>query len=41
MSATKRQEQYEGTVVAAGNLRGMRLPIWFFGVHPEFNGHVK
>lgn len=41
MSATKRQEQYEGTVVQVGNSRGMRLPAGFFNAHPEFNGKVQ
>lgn len=41
MSATKRQEQYEGTVVQVGNSRGMRMPAGFFNAHPEFNGKVR
>ncbi len=41
MSAAKRQEQYEGTVVQVGNSRGMRLPAGFFNAHPEFNGKVQ
>ena len=41
MSATKRHEQYEGTVVQVGNSRGMRLPAGFFHAHPEFNGKVQ
>ena len=41
MSATKRHEQYEGTVVQVGNSRGMRLPAGFFNAHPEFNGKVQ
>ena len=40
MSDTKRQEQYEGTVVQVGNSRGMRLPAGFFNAHPEFTGKV-
>ena len=41
MSATKRHEQYEGTVVQVGNSRGMRLPAGFFNAHPEFSGKVQ
>ena len=41
MSASKRQEQYEGSVVQVGNSRGMRLPAGFFNAHPEFNGKVR
>ena len=41
MSETKRQEQYEGTVVQVGNSRGMRLPAGFFHAHPEFSGKVQ
>ena len=41
MSITKRQEQYEGSVVQIGNSRGMRLPAGFFNAHPEFNGKVQ
>ncbi len=41
MNATKRQEQYEGTVVQVGNSRGVRLPAGFFNAHPEFNGKVQ
>ena len=41
MSVTKRQEQYEGSVVQVGNSRGMRLPAGFFNAHPEFNGKVQ
>jgi len=41
MSTVKKQEQYEGAVVAIGNSRGMRLPAGFFKAHPEFNGKVK
>ena len=40
MTSTKRQENYEGTVVQVGNSRGMRLPAGFFHAHPEFNGKV-
>ena len=41
MSASKRQKQYEGSVVEVGNSRGMRLPAGFFNAHPEFNGKVR
>lgn len=41
MSQPKQQEQYEGTVVAVGNSRGMRLPAGFFHAHPEFTGKVQ
>ena len=41
MSITKRQKQYEGSVVQIGNSRGMRLPAGFFKAHPEFNGKVQ
>jgi antitoxin PrlF len=42
MTAHKRTEQYEGTVVQVGNSRGMRLPAGFFAAHPEFReGKVK
>jgi len=41
MSETKRQEQYEGAVVAVGNSRGVRLPAGFFRAHPEFTGKVQ
>ena len=41
MSETKRQEQYEGTVVQVGNSRGMRLPAGFFRAHPEFVGKLQ
>ena len=41
MSETKDQERYEGTVVAVGNSRGMRLPAGFFRAHPEFTGKVQ
>ena len=41
MSESKRQEQYEGTVVQVGNSRGMRLPAGFFHAHPEFSGKVR
>lgn len=41
MSEAKRQENYEGTVVAVGNSRGMRLPAGFFHAHPEFTGKVR
>lgn len=41
MARIEHQEQYEGTVVAVGNSRGMRLPAGFFNAHPEFEGKVK
>lgn len=41
MTAAKRQEQYDGTVVQVGNSRGMRLPAGFFQAHPEFSGKVR
>lgn len=41
MNEPKRQEQYEGTVVAVGNSRGVRLPAGFFRAHPEFTGKVQ
>lgn len=41
MGQAKRQESYEGTVVAVGNSRGMRLPAGFFHAHPEFDGKVQ
>lgn len=41
MGQAKHQESYEGTVVAVGNSRGMRLPAGFFHAHPEFDGKVK
>ena len=41
MSQTKHPESYEGTVVAVGNSRGMRLPAGFFHAHPEFEGKVQ
>ena len=40
MGEAKHQEIYEGTVVAVGNSRGMRLPAGFFRAHPEFEGKV-
>ena len=41
MGEAKHQESYEGTVVAVGNSRGMRLPAGFFHAHPEFEGKLK
>lgn len=41
MRETKRQEQYQGTVVRVGNSRGMRLPAGFFNAHPEFADKVQ
>lgn len=40
MNSGKATAQYEGTVVAVGNSRGMRLPAGFFKAHPEFDGKV-
>lgn len=41
MAELKRLEEFEGTVVAVGNSRGMRLPAGFFRAHPEFSGKVQ
>ncbi len=41
MGDASKTEQFEGTVVAVGNSRGMRLPAGFFQAHPEFNGKVQ
>lgn len=34
-------EQYDGTVTALGNSRGIRLDPAFFKAHPEFSGAVR